>query len=72
MNDFQSELRSAAAMSRAHEAYLEPVEKDRSCPQNICGGTGIVPGTETEHLYGEDCPAGCPLDLQAIRDQGQG
>lgn len=76
MNDFQSELRSAAAMSRAHEGYLESPEKDRSCPLNVCGGTGYVPGSETEHLYGDRCPAGCepPMvdEIDRIRKQGQG
>lgn len=70
MTDVELELKNAEAISRAHDRQLDPPEEGKLCTH--CSGTGVLPGTETEHLFGDPCPEGCRLDLQRIRDQGRG
>lgn len=42
----------------------EPPAADAPC--DICGGTGVKPGTSTEDTHGDPCPAGCDIDRDEI------
>lgn len=70
MNDIELDMRNDRALSSAHERYLTPPSEEEPCP--VCQGTGVVPDTETEQLYGDPCPEGCCLDIRRIREQGRG
>lgn len=69
MDDMALELRNQESISRSECRYLEAPAEAELC--GVCGGTGVLPGTETENLFGDPCTEGCKIDIQRIRDQGQ-
>lgn len=66
MDEITLEIRSAQSLSRAHARWLTPPAEIEKEPCKACNGTGVIPGTETEDLYGTPCPEGCPLDRDAF------
>lgn len=65
MNDevYDLDFRNEKAMQIADRNGLGPVPDGEFC--DICGvegfgSSGFVQGTETENLWGDPCPRGCP------------
>ena len=67
MTDIERDIRSERAFDRAERKSLTP--PDVMDPCGTCNDTGVVPGTETEHLFGDPCPEGCRLNLGRILDR---
>jgi hypothetical protein len=68
--DVALDIRNQETIARVHNGRLDPPAEGEPCA--ACNGTGVLPNTETENLFGESCHEGCKIDLQRIRDQGQG
>lgn len=66
MTDLMLDMRNEAALSRAHSRFLQPPMEQEKEPCDVCNGVGVIPGTETEDLYGDPCPKGCPLNRDAF------